>query len=81
MNTEERVKSLIIEQLGIDPEKVDRKSSFTDDLGADSLDCVELWLAFEQEFCICIPEEDAERLSTVGDAIDYIKKSMEEKKC
>lgn len=81
MNTEERVKSLIIEQLGIDPEKVDRKSSFADDLGADSLDCVELILALEQEFCICIPEEDAERLLTVGDAIDYIKKSMEEKKC
>lgn len=69
----ERVKSIIVEQLGVDEEEVTQEASFTDDLGADSLDIVELVMAFEEEFGIEIPDEDAEKISNVRDAIAYIE--------
>lgn len=69
----ERVKSIIVEQLGVDEEEVTQEASFTDDLGADSLDIVELVMAFEEEFGIEIPDEDAEKISNVKDAISYIQ--------
>ncbi|MDR2616302.1 MAG: acyl carrier protein [Endomicrobium sp.] len=70
---ETRVKEIIVEQLGVDPAEVVAGSSFVNDLGADSLDTVELVMAFEEEFGIEIPDEEAERIQTVGNAIDYIK--------
>jgi acyl carrier protein len=70
---EERVKSIIIEQLGVAEEEVVPEASFIDDLGADSLDLVELTMAFEEEFGIEIPDEEAAKLRTVGDAIRYIQ--------
>lgn len=73
---EQKVKSIIVEQLGVNPEEVTRDASFIDDLGADSLDTVELVMAFEEEFDAEIPDEEAEKLKTVGDAIDYIEKKM-----
>ncbi len=71
-DTLERVRKIVIEHLDADPEKVTEKASFIDDLGADSLDNVELVMAFEEEFDIEIPDEDAEKIATVGDAISYI---------
>ena len=71
-DTESRVKDIIINELGVEAEKVTREASFVEDLGADSLDTVELVMAFEEEFGIEIPDEDAEKLQTVGDAIQYI---------
>ena len=71
-DTENRVKDIIINELGVEAEKVTREASFVEDLGADSLDTVELVMAFEEEFGIEIPDEDAEKLQTVGDAIQYI---------
>ena len=76
-NTAAKVKEIIINELGVDPEKVTPEASFVDDLGADSLDTVELVMAFEEEFTIDIPEEDAEQMRTVGDAISYIEKNAE----
>ena len=76
-NTASRVKEIIINELGVDPEKVSTEASFVDDLGADSLDTVELVMAFEEEFTIDIPDEDAEQMRTVGDAITYIEKHAE----
>ena len=73
MSVAEKVKSIIVEQLGVDAEEVTPTASFTDDLGADSLDIVELVMAFEEEFSIEIPDEDAENISTVQDAIKYIE--------
>jgi acyl carrier protein len=73
---EKKVKDMIIDSLGIDPEKISNDSSFVDDLGADSLDTVELVMAFEEEFGVEIPDEDAEKLMTVGDAIGYLEKSI-----
>ncbi len=73
MAVEEKVKSIIAEQLGVKPEEVTAGASFIDDLGADSLDTVELVMALEEEFGIEIPDEDAEKMSTVGDAIKYIE--------
>jgi acyl carrier protein len=70
-----KVKGIIIEELGIDPEKVTDVASFVDDLGADSLDTVELVMAFEEEFDIEIPDEDAEKMRTVADVIGYVSKS------
>jgi acyl carrier protein len=70
---EAKVKDIIINELGVEAEKVTNEASFVDDLGADSLDTVELVMAFEEEFGIEIPDEDAEKLQTVGDAIDYIR--------
>jgi acyl carrier protein len=76
-NTAAKVKAIIINELGVDPEKVTNDASFVDDLGADSLDTVELVMAFEEEFTIDIPDEDAEQLRTVGEAIAYIEKREE----
>ncbi|HIF06356.1 MAG TPA: acyl carrier protein [Gemmatimonadetes bacterium] len=76
-NTAAKVKEIIINELGVDPEKVTTEASFVDDLGADSLDTVELVMAFEEEFTIDIPDEDAERMRTVGEAISYIEKHQE----
>ena len=72
MSVEQRVKQIIVEQLGVDEGQVDNNASFVDDLGADSLDIVELVMAFEEAFDIDIPDEDAEKIATVKDAIDYI---------
>jgi acyl carrier protein len=69
----EKVQEKVAEQLGVDAEEVTMESSFIDDLGADSLDIVELLMALEEEFDIEIPDEEAEKLSTVGDVVDYIK--------
>ena len=78
MSLEERVKNLVITQLGVDAGKVTTDSSFIDDLGADSLDTVELVMAFEEEFDIEIPDEDAQKMRTVSDAIEYLKKIVSE---
>jgi acyl carrier protein len=69
----EKVKEIIVNELGVEAEKVTPEASFVEDLGADSLDTVELVMAFEEEFGIEIPDEDAEKLQTVGDAIAYIE--------
>lgn len=69
----ERVHSIIVEQLGVDDKEVTNKASFIDDLGADSLDTVELVMAFEEEFELEIPDEDAEEIMTVSDAVNYIE--------
>ena len=69
---EERVRDLIVEQLGVNADQVTADASFVDDLGADSLDTVELVMAFEEEFGIDIPDEDAEKMMTVGDATKYL---------
>ena len=69
----DKVKEIIVEQLGVNAEQVTREASFIEDLGADSLDTVELVMAFEEEFGAEIPDEDAEKLTTVGAVIDYLK--------
>lgn len=74
----ERVKKIIVEQLGVDEAEVTHDASFTDDLGADSLDNVELVMALEQEFNIEIPDEDAEKIVTVGNAVQYIQEHAED---
>ena len=71
---EEKVKQIIVEQLGVDEGEVTTSASFVDDLGADSLDTVELVMAFEESFDIEIPDEDAEKIKTVKDAVEYIEK-------
>ena len=73
---ESRVKDIIINELGVEAEKVTGDASFVEDLGADSLDTVELVMAFEEEFGIEIPDEDAEKMQTVGDAVSYITKQQ-----
>lgn len=70
---EARVMEIIVEELGVEPDKVTPEASFVDDLGADSLDTVELVMALEEEFGIDIPDEDAEKMRTVGDAVAYIE--------
>src|SRR5262249_22802423 len=75
----EKVKQIIVEQLGVDENQVDNSASFVDDLGADSLDIVELVMAFEEAFELEIPDEDAEKIATVKDAIDYIEAKTSKK--
>lgn len=72
MSINAKVKDIIVEQLGVDPEKVKAEASFIDDLGADSLDIVELVMAMEEEFDLEIPDEDAEKLKTVNDVQSYL---------
>ncbi|KZL94453.1 acyl carrier protein [Clostridium magnum] len=74
----EKVKDIIAEQLGVDLEEINMESSFVDDLGADSLDIVELIMALETEFDLEIPDEDAEKISSVSDVVNYIKNHTEE---
>ena len=74
---EDRVKEIIAEQLGVDGDQVTENASFTDDLGADSLDTVELVMALEEEFDLEIPDEDAEKIVTVGDAIKYLQANID----
>jgi acyl carrier protein len=71
----ERVKKIVVEHLGVEPEKVNDKASFIDDLGADSLDTVELVMAFEEEFGCEIPDDAAETILTVGDAVKFLEKN------
>jgi len=73
MSMYDKVKSIIVEQLGVEEEDVKMESSFVDDLGADSLDIVELVMALEEEFDLEIPDEDAEKIRTVGEAVKYIQ--------
>ena len=73
MSVEQKVKQIIVEQLGVDESQVDPTASFVDDLGADSLDIVELVMAFEEAFDLDIPDEDAEKIATVKDAVTYIE--------
>jgi acyl carrier protein len=79
MAVQEKVKSIIAEQLGVKPEEVIPEASFVDDLGADSLDTVELIMALEEEFGIEILDEDAEKITTVGDAVKYIEEKTANK--
>ena len=74
---EERVKKIVVEQLGVKEEEVTNSASFVDDLGADSLDNVELVMAFEEEFGIDVPDEEAEKLLSVGDVIRYVEENAE----
>jgi acyl carrier protein len=74
MSVEDRVKSIIVEQLGVDAEEVTAEASFVEDLGADSLDTVELIMAFEEEFGVEISDDDAEKIRKVRDAVEYIDK-------
>jgi acyl carrier protein len=73
MSVEEKVKEIIVDQLGVDEKQVKSEASFIDDLGADSLDTVELVMALEEEFDIEIPDEDAEKIASVQNAVDYIQ--------
>ena len=77
MTTFDKVKEIVVEQLGVDEADVAINSTFIDDLGADSLDIVELIMAFEEEFSIEIPDEIAEKIKTVKDAVDYIDKEKQ----
>ncbi len=79
MSVEERVKEIIVEQLGVEAAQVTERAKFVEDLGADSLDTVELVMALEEEFSIEIPDEDAEKIVSVGDAINYITSHSEGK--
>ncbi len=81
MALEERIKEIIVEQLGVDANEVTPKASFIDDLGADSLDTVELVMALEEEFDIEIPDEDAEKITTVGAAIKYVEEHIKYSEC
>ncbi|AVP53699.1 acyl carrier protein [Clostridium tetani] len=74
----DKVKDIISEQLGIDPEEIKMESSFVDDLGADSLDVVELIMALETEFDLEIADEDAEKVATVGDVVEYLRNHVED---
>ena len=73
---EAQIKSLIADKLGVEPSDISNDSSFTNDLGADSLDTVELIMEFEKEFELAIPDEDAEKIATVGDALHYIEENV-----
>jgi acyl carrier protein len=76
MDVEAKVKEIIVEQLGVDEGQVTNEASFIDDLGADSLDTVELVMAFEDKFDIEIPDEDAEKMRSVGEAVEYLKTKL-----
>ena len=76
MSVEDRVKEIIVEQLGVDASEVTESASFIDDLGADSLDTVELVMAFEEEFGLEIPDDEAEKIQTVGDALNYMREKQ-----
>ena len=76
MSVEDRVKKIVIDQLGVEENQVTSKAKFIEDLGADSLDTVELVMALEEEFKLEIPDDEAEKLTTVGQAIDYIEKQQ-----
>ena len=76
MALEDRVKEIIVEQLGVDANEVTPEASFIDDLGADSLDTVELVMAFEEEFGLEIPDSEAEKMSKVGDALKYLQEKL-----
>ena len=78
--TADRVKKIVVEHLGVEPDKVTEDASFIDDLGADSLDTVELVMAFEEEFGIEIPDEDAEKITRVKEAVEYIESHAKGKK-
>ena len=79
MSVAEKVKSIIVEQLGVEADDVKPEASFTEDLGSDSLDIVELVMAFEEEFGIEIPDEDAEKINRVSEAVSYIEQHAAEK--
>ncbi len=76
MALEDKVKEIVVEQLGVDASEVTPEASFIDDLGADSLDTVELVMGFEAEFGLEIPDEEAEKLATVGDALNYLQEKL-----
>jgi len=78
MNTEAKVKEIIIDKLGVEESQITPEASFTNDLGADSLDIVELVMGFESAFQISIPDEDAEKIGTVGDAVTYLNEKVGE---
>ncbi len=78
MNTEAKVKEIIIDKLGVEESQISPEASFTNDLGADSLDIVELVMGFESAFQISIPDEDAEKIGTVGDAVNYLNDKVGE---
>ena len=78
MSIEVKVKEIIVQQLGVDAEKVNLEASFVDDLGADSLDVVELVMAFEEEFDVEIPDEAAEKIGKVKDAVEFLKSNASE---
>ena len=75
-NLENKIKEIIIDKFGIEESEITESASFTNDLGADSLDTVELIMEFEKEFNVSIPDEDAEKIATVGDAISYLKNNV-----
>ena len=79
MVDKEKFKEIIVDRLGVDPNEITDEASFIDDLGADSLDTVELIMAFEEEFDIEIPDEDAEKMVSVGKAAEYLEKRLSEK--
>jgi acyl carrier protein len=76
MDIEAKVKEIIMDKLGVEESQITTEASFTNDLGADSLDIVELVMGFEQEFSISVPDEDAEKLTTVGAAVSYLKEKV-----
>ena len=76
MSVEDRVKKIVIDQLGVEENQVTKEAKFIEDLGADSLDTVELVMALEEEFKLEIPDDEAEKLTTVGQAVDYIEKQQ-----
>ena len=76
-DVKERVVSIIVDKLGVNPDDVTETASFTNDLGADSLDTVELIMEFEKEFNVTIPDDQAEKISTVGDALKYIEENID----